>query len=329
MEAPAQPEAAAESPPARVDAARPRYTTGAIGAVSQSIADLKRRSVQEIDPRLIDNAGFHDRLDRDEGLGQLIDSIREYGQQVPVLLRPNPNDAERYQVVYGRRRVAALKKLGQPVKALVRVLDDRELVIAQGQENTARKDLSFIEKACFARQMRDAGYERKVICDALNMDKTLLSRMLSVADRIPQALIEAIGPAPGVGRDRWLHLADLIAKGADGAEALAVGESSDARFEAVLKGLTRPRERPGERRKPPAPRAIAGADGRPIATARRAKGRLVLEIAEKDSGGFDEWLIARLPEIHRSWKESGGEQGPEGPAHGVEQQKGGTNRQNE
>ncbi|MCE8467826.1 ParB N-terminal domain-containing protein [Rhodovulum sulfidophilum] len=105
-------EAGAEPRPTRVDAARPRYSKGAIGAVSQSIAELKSRSIVEVDPRMIDDAGFRDRLDaEDPGLEQLIESIRVYGQQVPVLLRPNPDDTERYQVVYGRRRVAALKAL--------------------------------------------------------------------------------------------------------------------------------------------------------------------------------------------------------------------------
>ncbi len=296
--------AGGDTPPApsRVDTAKPRYTTGAIGAVSQSIAELKRRSVVEVDPRMIDNAGMRDRLDEDADLAALAESIRDYGQQVPVLLRPNPNDAERYEVVYGRRRVAALKALGQPVKAMVRVLDDRELVIAQGQENSARRDLSFIEKANFARQMRDAGYDRKVICAALHMDKTLISRMLSVADRIPDALIEAIGSAPSIGRDRWLELAALVERTSADATGFASGETSDARFEAVMAALKQPA------RRSPAPRAkpLRGAGGAEIATATRKGEKLILTLDSKTSAGFDDWLVENLTEIHRSWKDRHG-----------------------
>ncbi len=292
------------TPPARVDAAKPRYTTGAIGAVSQSIADLKRRSVIEVDPRLIDTAGLDDRLDADDDLAALVDSIREYGQQVPVLLRPNPNDAERYQVVYGRRRVAALKQLGQPVKALVRVLDDRELVIAQGQENSARKDLTFIEKANFARQMRDGGYERKVICDALHMDKTLISRMLSVADRTPLPLIEAIGAAPGIGRERWLALADLLDQADTDGVVLAIGETSDKRFEAVMRGLGKAKQ---QKPKPaPVVEKLRSESGTEIARASRKAGKVVLTINSKNADGFDDWLVTHLAEIHRGWKDSNG-----------------------
>jgi ParB family chromosome partitioning protein len=282
-------------PPARVDAAKPRYTTGAIGAVSRSIEDLKRRSVIDVDARMIDAAGLKDRLDaEDADLDGLIESIRTYGQRVPVLLRPNPNYPERYQIVYGRRRVAALQALGQPIKALIRDLDDHALVLAQGQENSARKDLTFIEKANFARQMRDAGYDRKVIGDALAMDKTLISRLLSVADRVPVDLIEAIGSAPTIGRDRWIALADKL-KGRDLVDQ-AQGATSDARFEAVMRALRPPK-------KPPAPPdQITSQEGDPLAQVKRRAGKTTLTLTAETSAGFDDWLIEHLPDIHRSWK---------------------------
>lgn len=288
--APAQP--AAE--PARVDPNKPRYGKGAIGAVSQSIAELKSRSISQVDPRMIDGAGLKDRLGDEADIESLMESIRAYGQQVPVLLRPNPNDPERYQVVYGRRRVAALKRLGIPVNAMVRVLNDRELVIAQGQENSARKDLSFIERANFARQMRDAGYDRKVICDALNVDKTLISRMLSVADAIPLTLIEAIGAAPSIGRDRWLALSDRL-KGRDMVSA-AQGDSSDTRFEAVFVALA-PAKAPV-----PQPTTVSVGD-QTVAQVARKKGKTVLTIP---ADGFDDYLLDRLKEIHADWVKTRG-----------------------
>ena len=128
------------TPVASVDPARPRYSGGAIGAVSQSIADLKSRSVIEIDPNKIKAGGILDRLeDDDPAHAALMTSLRDHGQQVPVLVRPHPELPDTYQIVYGRRRVLALRDLGIPVKALVRDLDDRELVVAQGQENSAAK----------------------------------------------------------------------------------------------------------------------------------------------------------------------------------------------
>ena len=296
MDAPPAPPA--DEAPARVDVAKPRYGSGAIGAVSQSISDLKSRAVQEIDPRMIDQGGLQDRLEENAGLAELIESIREYGQQVPVLLRPNPNNGERYQVVYGRRRVAALRALSQPVKALIRVLDDRAVILAQGQENTARRDLSFIEKVNFARQMQDMGYERKVICDALHVDKTLISRMLSVSDRIPEPLIQAIGAAPSVGRDRWLKLAELLRKDQEQrAVEAAQGATSDDRFEAVLTALT-PRKSPAPRDAAP----LKGADGTVLGQIRRSGTKAVFTLNTKTAKGFEDWLAENISELHHRWK---------------------------
>lgn len=284
-----QPSAAPAASPAPA-----RVTKGAIGAVSQSIADLRNRSVIEVPHDMIDHAGLRDRLDEDsDGIAQLAQSMREYGQQVPVMLRHSPNVEGRYEIVYGRRRVAAMKLLGQPVKAMVRNLNDRDLVIAQGQENAARKDLSFIEKANFARNMRDGGFDRKVICDALHIDKTLISRMLSIADAIPPALLAAIGTAPGIGRDRWKTLAMRV-EGADvdGLAAAAIGNSSDARFEAVLAHVTT--------RRATARPLLNGANG-PVGEVGQTAKTTTLVLTRTKADGFDQWLIENMERIHRDW----------------------------
>lgn len=286
--------------PAGVSPGQPilRPGRGAIGAVSQSIADLRSRSVIDVPPDMIDNAGIRDRLDDDaEGIAALAESIRDYGQQVPVLLRHSPNYEGRYEVVYGRRRVSALKLLGQPVKAMIRNLNDRELVIAQGQENTARKDLSFIEKVNFARAMRDEGFDRKIICDALQIDKTLISRMLSIADAVPLPLMRAIGTAPGIGRDRWSALATrLKGRRIEDVLPLAEGATSDMRFEAVLASLT-------QRSPSPAPDKIPlnGSSGERLGAVSRNNRATMLTIDSSRHAKFADWLIENMDEIHRSW----------------------------
>lgn len=271
----------------------PRYKKGAIGAVSKSIDYLKKRAIIEVDARIIDQAGLEDRLGEDDGLKALMQSIETYGQQVPVLLRVSPIEPERYQIVFGRRRVAALKALGLQVKALVRDLSDYELIMAQGQENTARKDLTFIEKANFARQMRDAHYDRKIIGDALSMDKTLISRLLHVADTVPQDLIEAIGAAPSYGRDRWLKLAEML-NGRDLVKA-AVGDSSDDRFAAVVAALAEPKPAVA------AATSIMSSDGGKLAVVKKTDSKTTLTLSTKSTEGFDDWLVDNLSDIHCDW----------------------------
>lgn len=303
-----------DPPEGEPPAPQPPRSTGAVGAVSRSIADLKSRSVAELDPALIDGGGVRDRIEADaEDEDALVASIRDHGQQVPVLVRPHPEEAGRYQIVYGRRRLSALRDLGLPVKALIRDLDDKALVIAQGQENTARKDLTFIEKANFARQMRDAGYDRKAICDALTVDKTVVSRMLMIADCVPIALIEEIGSAPGVGRDRWQALALALEPGDIPAEeALQVAvetsdQGADACFKAVLEFVAGPEAAPRKA----APRAkaakaarstpLTGADGQPLGSWRETASGLSVSLSAAQGQGFEDWLVQNIGALHREW----------------------------
>ena len=295
---------------AGVDTEMPKRRTGAIGAVSRSIAELKSRSVVDLDPHDIKAGGVTDRLEHDEAdHKQLMNSLGTYGQQVPILVRPDPEEDGKYQVVYGRRRVLAMRDLGQPIKAMIRDLDDAELVMAQGQENTARRDLSFIERVNFARQMLEAGYDRKVICDALSTDKTLISRMIYVSDAIPTELIEMIGAAPGTGRDRWLTFAKLWTVQdhsiEDARAMIAVagqGDTSDGRFAALMDWLQR--HAGGKKRaviKAPAPLPLLGADGQTLGRAVRQGKTLRLELDTQKTDGFETWLSENLNEIHRDW----------------------------
>ena len=304
------------SKPGQGTAPIPAKAKGAVGAVSQSIADLKARAIAEIDPNLIDAGGLTDRLDHDAAdHAALMESIRDYGQQVPVLVRPHPETAGRYQIVYGRRRVLALRDLGLSVKAMIRTMDDESLILAQGQENSARRDLSFIEKANFARQMRDAGYKRKIICDALTIDKTAISRMLSIADKIAPEVLAVIGTAPGIGRDRWAVFADLAeVDGLSGKEAMALaqGETSDARFESLMHYLTLPARRAREDAAiaaavslRPKPRRLTAEDGTPLGRARWAKDKVTLVLEESAGAqGFGDWLVGQMEELHRRWQKS-------------------------
>lgn len=288
------------------NAVSPRMARGAIGAISRSVAELQARALMEIDAELIDAGGVHDRLEADPAEDAALQaSIAEYGQQVPVLVRPHPEAEGRYQIVYGRRRVAALRALKQPVKALIRQLDDRDLVIAQGQENTARRELSFIEKASFARQMTRAGYDRKTVGDTLAMDKTLVSRVLSVADRVPEGLIAAIGAAPSVGRERWLALAEALDPDGVGLEAvMAAAEAtegpSDLRFEAALRAA-----KPKTPREQGAAEQILSTTGMPLAEVTRPGGRLTLKFDQRVPRGFEDWLVQNLADLHRRWGSGG------------------------
>lgn len=187
--------------------------------------------VVEVSANQIEASFIQDRIptENDPAMEELVASIRESGQQVPILVRPHPTKDNYYQAAYGHRRLRAAIALDRPVKAIVRQLSDEELIVAQGQENGPRVDLSFVERALFAKKLEQHGFDRDRISQALSVDKPEISRLLQVADAIPTDIILAIGPASKVGRPRWLAFAELLKdKAAYSRVISAIGEAQFA-----------------------------------------------------------------------------------------------------
>lgn len=212
--------------------------------------------VVELDPASVESSFIQDRIpvENDPEFEKLKLAITEAGQQVPILVRPHPKKPNVYQSVFGHRRTRVATMLGRKVKAVVREMDDEQFILAQGQENGPRADLSFIERALFARRMDEFGFDRDTIAKALSIDKPETSRLLQVAEAVRPDVIMAIGPAPKVGRPRWVAFAEGL-KDTEAAkrvakeltsEAFAVADSN-TRFERLWKVLVARREKQSTR----------------------------------------------------------------------------------
>ena len=301
-------------PPVHKPAAHVR--SGAVGAMGRSLGELTHAAEQaraliaagsaviEIPPDKLEASFISDRLETDDPDHRaLIESIRERGQQVPILVRPHPTKPEHYQIAYGHRRVRALSELGRQVQAVVRKLSDEELVVAQGQENSARTDLSYIERARFAAHLENRAFDRSVIMAALSMEKTQLSRLLAVARAIPDEIAAAIGPAQKAGRPRWVALAerlrqpknqDILTKLFADPEFRAA--DSDTRFARVFDALA-PKKATRKAKATP----WKDSDGRKVASIERHGTRLAVVVDEKDTPEFGEFLAGYLPAIYRAF----------------------------
>ncbi|NLH82910.1 MAG: plasmid partitioning protein RepB [Phyllobacteriaceae bacterium] len=279
-------------------------TRGAIGAVSRSIEQLKAQAVVELDPRSIDASFISDRLEAPDGTHEsLVASMRDHGQQVPILVRPHPETEGRYQVVYGHRRLRAAAELERPVRAVVKPLNDEQVVVAQGQENSERTDLSFIERALFAARLEEKGFGREIIMAALSVDKTGLSRLISVAVKIPEDLIRAIGPAPKAGRDRWVEFAArlevpsaLDRVRARLREASFSERGTDERFVWLFDAAAAPKPKRAR------PVVLKAADGTKLAKLSSEAGRTTLIVDDEGTAGFGTYLAATIPELYAAFK---------------------------
>ncbi len=295
-----------------------RVASGPVRSMRESFSGIEKENellrqqmasgslVLDIDPSLIDPSPLSDRFVDSDGASfeTLKQSINQQGQEVPVLVRLHPDVPGRYQTAYGHRRIRATRELGRPVRAIVRTMTDQELVVAQGIENSARQDLSFIERAIFAMRLEDAGHGRAIIQEALSIDRAEASKLLSVARSIPNEIVMAIGRAPRAGRGRWQALAKALKQSGPLRQAKAAisrkgfdAVDSDKRFIVVLSAAS-------------ASSAIAegkkfqveAKGGHAIAQVDQSRGAIRLTFDEKEGAGFAAHLIERLPELFAAFQ---------------------------
>ncbi|MEM9522907.1 MAG: plasmid partitioning protein RepB [Pseudomonadota bacterium] len=285
----------------------PKTGAPALGALQGSLS-----AIREIDPGLIDDWGPTDRIDGftavnsddddSDGFETLKVSIRQGGQQVPILIRRSGSDG-RYEVIYGRRRLRACRELGIKVRANVQNLDDGAALLAKGLENAARRNLSFYEKARFASVILAAGHDTKTARKVLSLTPSGLSHLTRVTDNVPDDVGDEIGAAPKSGRPKWTALAEaFITKKINAATARAIlseidpSASSDQRLELLLKKIAQRGARPGQNRE------ISPLEGVTIRS-----GHASIAVSVKRSGNnaaFADWLDGNLEDIiKRSYQE--------------------------
>jgi len=294
------------------------YTVkGASRSIMSSIDELAERAdrllegetMVELDPDLVDASFVRDRLEEDpQEYGDLLAAIRERGQDTPILVRPHPQKSGRYMVVFGHRRLAIARELGRKVRAVVKSMDDRAHVVAQGQENSARSNLSFIEKAIFARRLSELHYDgdNTTVMAALAVDKTTLSKMLSVAS-LPGPILDVTQGAKSIGRDRWYDFKKLLERPANMEKVLAFvtgtdfsGISGDAGFHLLLDSLKRKKPLVPER---PARRQSWIAPDRSVSVEATSNGKAYsLSLKSKDAVGFGDYISANLGRFYQDFR---------------------------
>jgi len=182
-------------------------------------------------------------------------------------------------------------------------LSDEQLVVAQGQENSARSDLSYIERARFAVVLEEKGFDRPVIMSALSMEKTQLSRLLSLGRSIPSDVAAAVGAAPKAGRPRWAALAERLEM--ESSRALAANlfadpsfatMGTDARFLRLFDALS-PRK-PASR---PRTSTVKDEEGRKVAVVERNGARLVVVVDGDQVPQFGDFLADKLLGLYRAF----------------------------
>lgn len=127
----------------------------------------------------------------DDELGQLSDSIKEYGIIQPLVVSKSGDD---YELIVGERRLRAAKLAGlKKVPVIVRDATEQKKLEMALVENLQREDLNSIERGLAYRQLMDE-FDLKVeeVAKRVGISRPVVSnnlRLLSLPEDIKEALI--------------------------------------------------------------------------------------------------------------------------------------------
>ena len=294
-----------------------RHSSPVISNVGRALTHLSEDVIVSLDPSKVEASPFKDRFEydaeADEKFGALKYSIATEGQRIPVLVRPHPTKSDRYQLAYGRRRrdaiLAIMEESDRPeaikIKAYVRDLTDRQLIEEQTLENGPREDLSWIEKAMWAVQLKSSGISQRETASIMGLSEVSVSQMFRVTSVIPEDIIFAIGRAQAAGRPKWTAFAELL-KDSSRVESVrkivASAEFQQAdgaeRISQAMRAATSPAPQAEEHVQDEILDFAIG--GRVFGRMKSTLSGTIVTIPKKEQV-FARWLAERMPELMREF----------------------------
>ena len=129
----------------------------------------------------------------EEALKELTDSVREKGIIQPLILRKNPRDPAGFEIVAGERRWRAAQRAQiHQVPAIVRELDDTEVLEIAIIENIQRADLNAVEEAAGYKQLMDRfGHTQEKLSEALGKSRSHIANLMRLLN-LPEPVLDMV-----------------------------------------------------------------------------------------------------------------------------------------
>lgn len=126
---------------------------------------------------------FQPRKDFDpQQLKELRESLSTSGLLQPVTVRQTAEGSESFELIAGERRLRAAQELGwTTISAVIKALDDRELLALALIENLQRTDLNPIEEAeGYDRLVKEFGHTHQTVGAMVGRDRSTVANMLRI-----------------------------------------------------------------------------------------------------------------------------------------------------
>ena len=184
----------------------------------ETIELLKADAIVELDvDQIVLDGRIIDRLEIDEDqLSELVSDISLNGQLLPIKVRPHPELEDVYVLIYGARRLEAIKNIGGSLKIkayIDREISEEDAIKAQFSENSGRKDYTYLERCLHILELEErfAGQlERMELTQLVRIRPNRYSEMKTISYALGKDILIALGDAKGAGRPICEELAKLV-----------------------------------------------------------------------------------------------------------------------
>ena len=201
-------------------------------------------------------------------LAELVESIRTRGILQPLLARPHPKQAGKFQIIAGERRWRAAQQAGlHDVPVLIRELADTEAMAASLVENLQRQDLNPIEEGeGFRRLIEEFGLTQEQLGAAVGKSRSHVANAMRLLQLPPGVRSEVQNGKLSAGHARAL---------------LAHPNPEDAAKQVIARGLNVRQTEALATAKPaePSPRGEKTKDPETEALEREISGHLGLNVS--------------------------------------------------
>lgn len=135
-----------------------------------------------------------------EGVIELANSVSEHGLLQPLVVRPHPEQKDKYEIVAGERRFRALSWLLEheeitadyPVSTIIRDVSDFELVLLATVENIQRADMTPLEEADAFAQLVELGENEEGIALRTGVAASTVKLRLKLATGLSSRVRKAL-----------------------------------------------------------------------------------------------------------------------------------------
>ncbi|XBQ17210.1 MAG: ParB/RepB/Spo0J family partition protein [Oceanicaulis sp.] len=265
----------------------------AVRGEAQDTGPVRGAGVRMIPVELIEpNPDQPRKVFDEEKLAELAESVADKGVLQPLLVRPLPGPAERYQIVAGERRWRAAQAARlHEAPCVVRELTDRETLEIAIVENVQRSDLNPVDEARALKQLVDSfGHTQEDVARAVGKSRAHVANMLRLLS-LPAPVLDRLAAGEiSAGHARAIATAPDPAALAD--KVVAEGLSVRAAEKLARETLGR-----SERKGGSTPPSAKDADTRALEADLSARLGLEVEIDAKGERGALTVKFATLEQL--------------------------------